>query len=354
MHAISSTDPDPPTDSVARHVDPRHLSIWSWAGLAGLTIGALSAGQSRMNGTLSSAFAEPLYAALWNFGSGWVLLTLVLVGSSRTRAGLRAIITAVRGRRLLWWQAIGGLLGATYVLVQSFAVPLAGVALFTVGVVGGQTGSGVIVDRFGLGPSGRSRVTAVRVGAAVVATVGVAIAVSGRFNVASSAVLLPVALAVVVGGLQAVQSAINGQVNVVTGTPWATAWLNFTLGLALLGVLAVVRLAGGSLSAPVVPVVPTAAATPWWVWFGGVIGVVFVGVVAVVVRHLGVLHTMLVLLTGQLGAAMAIDLISPATRHTVDVVVVTGLVVTAFGAALPTLRTWVAGTRRRPSPDAHS
>ena len=315
-------------------------------GLAGLLIGALSSGQSRMNGELSARLHEPVYAALWSFGSGWLVLTVVLLTSRRTRAGIRALVADIRAGGLPLWQTFGGLLGGTYVLVQSYAVPLAGVALFTIAVVGGQTGNAIVVDKIGLGPAGRAAVTPLRVVAAILAPVGVGIAVLGRVGAPGSmngvtdgpvaavgaAVAVPVVLALLVGGLHAVQSAINGRVNVVTGTPWATTWLNFTNGLLLLATVALLRRVAGGLG-PVHVDEP-----PGWVWFGGLAGVVFVGVAAVVVRHLGVLHTMLVLLCGQLLGALALDLVNPATRHTVTSVVVVGLVLTAVAAVLPTLR----------------
>lgn len=254
------------------------------------------------------------------------------------------------------WQTLGGLLGGTYVLVQAYAVPLAGVALFTIAVVGGQTGNAIVVDRMGLGPAGRAAVTTVRVVAAVLATVGVGIAVLGRVlansapggsgtpvtagtlgaagmtTASGAAVVVPVLLALLVGGLHSVQSAINGRVNVATGTPWATTWLNFTNGVILLSAVAGIRWASGGLGP--VQVDPP----PGWVWFGGLAGVVFVGVAAVVVRHLGVLHTMLVLLCGQVLGALTLDLLNPATRHTVTLVVLAGLGLTAVAAVLPALR----------------
>jgi transporter family-2 protein len=81
------------------------------------------------------------------------------------------------------------------------------------------------------------------------------------------------------------------------------------------------------------------------VWFGGLAGVVFISVAAVIVRRMGVLHTMLVLLCGQVLGALALDVLNPATRHTVTVVVVSGLVLTAVAAGLPSL---LSGSSRRP------
>ena len=111
--------------------------------------GVLVAVQSRINGQLSDGLGRPLAAALWSFGSGLVLLTLLLLVPS-IRQGVLRIPAAVRRGRLRWWECAGGLAGALFVSAQTYAVPLVGVALSSVAVVGGQTLSGLAVDRLGI------------------------------------------------------------------------------------------------------------------------------------------------------------------------------------------------------------
>ena len=298
-----------------------------WA-VGAFVAGALLSGQSRMNGELASVSGRGLDAALWSFGSGLALLTLVVQASPRARSGFNGLRDALRHHTIRRWQCLGGVVGGLFVFCQAYAVPVAGVALFTIGVVGGQTANAIFVDRFGIGPAGRVGVSRSRVGAAVLATAGVVVAVGGRVSGTSSAVVLPVLLAVVVGALMTVQQATNGRVNVASGNPFTTAWLNFAVGTTLLLVLAVPGAVTGAFGTP------SSVAAPWWAWFGGLLGIGFVAISAVAVRHLGVLQVMILMLLGQLSAAVGLDALSPATRGHITPVVVVGLVITLAAAGL--------------------
>lgn len=311
---------------MSRAVPGEHGRVFVLAVVAALLGGSLTSVQSRLNGQLSVSWSSALDAALWSFGSGLVLLTVLLLAIPRVRAALREVLAALAAGRLRWWQCIGGFGGAAFVAVQTYAVPLAGVAIFTIAVVGGQTGNSLLVDRLGLGPAGRRPVTPGRVAAAVVAVVGVAVAVSARGGGAGHGVLLAATLAVVVGACTTVQQATNGQVNRVTDSTVATTWLNFATGSCFLVALALVHLAAGTLAPP------STLAAPWWAWFGGLLGMVFIAMAAVVVRHLGMLVFTLVMLTGQLSAAVGIDLLSPRTRGDIGAQVVAGVLITLVAA----------------------
>jgi transporter family-2 protein len=68
---------------------------------------------------------------------------------------------------------------------------------------------------------------------------------------------------------------------------------------------------------------------------------VIIGVTTVSVRHLGVLLVMLLMLAGQLVAAVGLDALDPQTRGHITPLVVVGLLVTVAAAALA----GVAGAR---------
>ena len=298
-----------------------------WAALA-FVGGALLSVQSRMNGELATVFGHGLDAALWSFGSGTVALTVALLVFRPMRSGLGSLRGALADRRLRWYQCVGGAMGGLFVLCQSYAVPLAGVALWTVAVVGGQTASGMGVDRLGIGPAGRLPVTAGRGVAAVLAVAGVLVAVGGRVSTTDATVVLPVVLSVLAGVSLAVQSGINGRVGVASGNAFTTAWLNFTLGLTVLVLLIVPEVLLGQFG------LPNSLDAPWWAWWGGLLGVAVVAAGVVGVRYLGVLLQLLLMLVGQLSAAALLDLVNPATRSTVTPVVLFGLLVTLGAAAL--------------------
>lgn len=305
-----------------------------------LLSGAFLAVQARMNGELAVAFGHGLDAAIWSFGSGLLLLCLLLALVPSMRAGFRSVREALHARRLRWWQCIGGTVGGLYVFTQAYAVPLAGVALFTIAVVGAQTMSAVGVDRFGIGPAGRVAVTWPRVAAALLAVVGVVISVGDRVrggSGTSGSVVLPVVLAALAGAAMTVQQGINGRVTVAARQPLTTTWLNFAFGSAVLWLIAIPASRGSAFGAP------ASRAVPWWAWFGGLLGVGIVAVGAISVRHLGVLLVSLLMLAGQLVAAVLLDLLDASTRDHITPVAILGLLVTLAAALLAGL-----AARRRP------
>ena len=295
--------------------------------LASAVGGVLLSVQGRMNGELATVTGAPVEAAMWSFGTGLAVLTVLILTVPSVRAGLGRIRQALRGGSLRWWQTVGGLSGGLFVATQSYAVPVVGVALFTVAVVAAQAGNALVVDRFGVGPGGAIPVHRARFLSAALAVVGVAVAVSPRLGSGRLA-LLPVILALGVGVLMSVQFAINGRVNVASGQPLSTAWVNFMMGSFMLLAVAGMRGLAGAFH----PSIPHAV--PWWAWWGGLCGIGVVSIAAWAVRHLGVVVYGLAVLTGQLSAAVVLDLATPATRGDVTPAVLLGVIVTFVAAGL--------------------
>ena len=318
------------------HDEPRDVYVLALAGSA--LGGVLLSVQARMNGELATVTGEPVEAAMWSFGTGLLVLTVLALTVPAVRAGLGRIRAAVRGGSLRWWQTIGGLSGGLFVATQSYAVPILGVAVFTVGVVAAQTGNALVVDRFGIGPGGAIPVHWGRTLSAALAIAGVVVALSPRLT-GNRLAVLPVVFALVVGALMAVQFAINGRVNVASGQPLSTTWVNFSMGGVMLLAVAGIRTAGGAFH----PSLPHAV--PWWAWWGGLCGIGVVSIAAWAVRHLGVVVYGLGVLTGQLSAAVLLDLLTPATRHDVTPAVVLGVVITFVAAGLAS---WFARRDRAP------
>ncbi|MGE9808274.1 MULTISPECIES: DMT family transporter [unclassified Janibacter] len=307
-------------------MEHRHRRLAMVGALVG---GVFTSIQGRMNGRLSAQLGVPLEAALWSFGSGLVVLSLLVLAVPAVRRGLARVRASLAEGGLRWYQCIGGLAGALFVAAQSLSVPLIGVALFTVASVAGQTASGLVVDRLGIGPGGPKPVHLNRIAAAVIALVGVVISVWDRLG-GGEFDPIPLLVSLVVGGLVAVQQGTNGRVNIASRNVLSTTFMNFVTGTTLLVVIALVRLATGSLTL----VSPAGRDVPWWAWFGGLIGIAFIAMSAWAVRHLGVLVFGLVLLTGQVISAVVLDLLSPQTRDLVTTHVVVGVLVTVAAAAM--------------------
>lgn len=268
-------------------------------------IGALVALQTLINGELAGELGTGVRAgvasAVVSFGSGLVVLTAAVALLPGPRLGVRQLRRGLLDRTLRPWQLMGGMVGAVLVAAQGLSVGTLGVALFTVAVVAGQTSSGLLVDRAGLGPSGVQAVTYGRVLGAVLALVAVVLSTGGRLDGADALTGAGIGLALLpllAGSATSWQQAMNGRVSAVAG-PVAAAWNNFVVGLALLLVLWLMSL--------LLPGDIETFPGPWWAWIGGIIGVVFIASAARLVRVHGVLVLGLCSISGQVVSSLVID-----------------------------------------------
>lgn len=310
------------------------------AGLAALSVGALTALQSRLNGELAHVTGNGIEAAVVSFGSGWIILSILVLAARPIRSGVRSVVTAVKAGELRPWQVLGGFLGAFFVCVQSVTVPLVGVAVFTVAVVAGQSANSLVVDRVGLGPAGKQSITGARVVSAVLAVIAVGVAVSDRL-IGDTGISTPAVIAAVVAGLAiAIQQAINGRVGAAAGNGFSAAWVNFTFGCILLGAAIGVAWSLTDYDPQPLP------SGPWWIYAGGAIGVIFIATAAWVVQRLGVLLFALTSIMGQLTGALILDWLVPAPGSTFHLALVLGVLLAAAAVAIGALPAWL-GRRSR-------
>ncbi|MQA24219.1 MAG: EamA-like transporter family protein [Micromonosporaceae bacterium] len=264
--------------------------------------GVALAVQSRINGELGARLGDGVLAALISFGGGLLLLFVLVPLTPRARIGLARLRAALRRHDLRLWQCLGGLGGASLVAAQGLTVGVLGVAIFTVAVVAGQTGSSLLVDRAGLGPGGRQALTWPRVVGGSLTLLAVAGAMSGRLDgrIAVWLVVLPF----VAGCAIAVQQAVNGKVRGAADSALTATLLNFLTGTAALALawLFVWAWHGPPIHLPAEP----------WLYVGGPLGIVFIAIAAMVVRWTGVLLYGLSAIAGQLAGAVLLDLVVPA------------------------------------------
>lgn len=308
---------------------PIHPPFWAFVVVI-LTGGALSV-SSRVGGAFAVAVNNPFEAALVNFVVGWVLLVIIIAFMPAARKQLGAIPGYIKERSLPWWALLGGFAGAFYVAMQCSAVPLIGVAIFTVAVVAGQTSSSLLIDRFGIGPAGRQVISGARVIGAVLTVIAVAIAVSNRFSGAS--ISIAAVLAAIGGGIAlSGQQAFNGRLGARTRQPIAAALVSFTFGMVGLAVLVGLLNVTGHLTWGALPT------GPWWIYLSGVMGVIYIAVSSWVVPKVGVLIFGLLTVVGQLAGALVFDILAPLPGSEVSVQLVSGLALTAIAVFIATRR----------------
>ncbi|MFG1776165.1 DMT family transporter [Micromonospora sp. NPDC049048] len=300
----------------------RRITGVALATLSGLAVAV----QSRINGELGVRLADGIAAAVVSFGLGLVVLLVLVPATPAGRRGLAALRGALTDGSLRPWQCLGGTCGAFLVSAQGLTIGTLGVAVFTVAVVAGQSGSSLAVDRAGVGPGGSQPVTGRRMAGAALTVVAVLLAVGDRLGDPDTLglALLPLLAGVAV----AWQQAVNGRVRMASGSALTATLVNFTVGTAALLVAFAVDLAvrGWPTGSP--PAEP-------WLYLGGPIGIVFIAIAAAIVRFTGVLLLGLSTIAGQIVGAVLLDLLLPTAASRPDAV-------TLLGAALALVAVMIA------------
>jgi transporter family-2 protein len=296
--------------------------------------------QGRINGALGVRLDDGIAAAVVSFSTGLILIAAIALLLPKGRAGLARIIPAVRERSFPRYYVLAGGVGAFFVFAQSTTVGLLGVALFTVATVTGQTLSGLLVDRLGIGPGGKRGVTGVRIIGSVLTIIAVAWAVSPRFGNAADVglLLLPLMLPLAAGFLMSFQQAMNGTATLHYGTPIAATLVNFIAGGLLLWIVWGIKVAVAGAGNPL--------PGEWWYYLGGPMGCIFIGLAAVLVRGLGVLVTGLGMIAGQLVGSLVLDVVVPAPGSVVALPTILGTILTLAAIMVATLP-WPRGAFAR-------
>jgi len=280
--------------------------------------------QARANGELSHRMGNPIEAALVSFGSGLLIISLISLFTPAIRNGMKNLKSAVNRKEIPVWTLFAGMLGGSFVAVQTQIVPIIGVAIYSVASIAGQTAASLIVDRIGLTGGGKKQITVRRVAAAAVTVIAVLVSVLDRIE-AQNLSLFAVVFGGFAGAIVGVQRALNGQINESTHQSFATSWLNFIMGTAFLFIFLAI---GVLINRTEIVALPSG---PWWMYMGGTIGVIYIAFTSTIVQHLGVLTFTLISVGGQLVGSLLIDLYSPTQGVQISTYLVTGIVMTYLG-----------------------
>ena len=286
--------------------------------------GVMIALQARANGELSLRLSNGLQAALVSFGSGLLIILIISPFSSHIKDGIANIRRAVARKEIAKWKLFAGALGGSFVAVQTQIVPLIGVAIYSVASIAGQTAMSIVVDRIGLTGGGKRLISARRVIAASITVFAVLVSVWDRID-AKDLSMMAVGAGCLFGAIVGVQRALNGQINEYSHQSFTTSLLNFITGTTFLIILILADIVFGKNELSPLP------SGPWWIYTGGVIGVIYIAFTATIVQHLGVLTFTLFSVGGQLVGSLIIDLVSPTSGVKVSAYLVTGIAMTYAG-----------------------
>jgi transporter family-2 protein len=267
---------------------------------------------------------DSLEAAIVSFTTGLLFVLVIALFRKDVRSGFRQIFSAVNLKLLPSWRLGAGALGASFVAMQTYAVPIAGVALFTVASLAGQTGISLWVDHVGLAGGSRVIITKRRVIAAIITILAVVVSTWDRFTISNFS-LLTIVLAVFSGTWVGVQRALNGQINSYSKASFATSLLNFITGTTFLLFLLLLRTLFTDHS------VMNFTSGPWWMFLGGSIGVIYIALSAHIVQYVGVLEFTLFSVGGMLIGSLLIDIIVPTKGTIISGFLIAGILLTYLG-----------------------
>lgn len=298
----------------------KHLRLDGLAAISGVMIAL----QARANGELSHRLDNAPQAALVSFSSGLFFIALYALFSKQIKAGITRLRTAVAAGQIPKWRLLAGALGGSFVAIQTSVVPLIGVAVYSVASIAGQTATSLLVDRIGFTGGGPKLISPRRVAAAAITVFAVLVSVADKIE-AHSFSFLAVALGVVAGALVGVQRALNGQINEYSSNSYTTSLLNFITGTSFLVLFILLLVALGKVEWQPLP------GGPWWIYTGGVIGVIYIAATSLIVQHLGVLTFTLFSVGGQLFGSLLLDFFAPSEGISVSWFLVTGIALTYVG-----------------------
>ena len=299
-------------------------------GLAALS-GVMIALQARANGELSYLLDNAPQAALVSFSSGLFFITIYAIFSPKIKEGIKHLRSAVRSGEIPKIRLLAGSLGGAFVALQTSVVPLIGVALYSVASIAGQSAVSLLVDRIGLTGGGVKLISPRRIAAAFITVIAVLVSVIDKLE-ADNFQLFALLLAVIAGALVGVQRALNGQINEHSQNSYTTSLLNFITGTSFLTLFIIILIALGRVELQPLPI------GPWWIYTGGVIGVIYIAATSLIVQHLGVLTFTLFSVGGQLIASLLLDIYSPTQGVSVSWYLVSGIAMTYIGVLVGGVR----------------
>jgi len=299
-------------------------------GLAALS-GVMIAFQARANGELSYRLDNAPQAALVSFSSGLFFITIYAIFSPKIKEGIKRLRNAVSSGEIPKIRLLAGALGGAFVALQTSVVPLIGVALYSVASIAGQSAVSLLVDRMGLTGGGVKLISPRRIAAAFITVIAVLVSVIDKLE-ADNFQLFALLLALIAGALVGVQRALNGQINEYSQNSYTTSLLNFITGTSFLTLFIIILITLGRVELQPLPV------GPWWIYTGGVIGVIYIAATSLIVQHLGVLTFTLFSVGGQLIASLLLDIYSPTQGVSVSWYLVSGIAMTYIGVLVGGVR----------------
>ena len=286
--------------------------------------GGFMAVQARVNSGLAAELGSGFLAAFISFSIGLALIAIVSLPRKKFRQDLGNVVRSASAGAFPWWMLFSGALGGFFVLTQGLVAGITGVALFSLGVVTGQTLSALLIDGRGLFGLDRRTLSLNRLIGSLLALVGLVLASNPNLAGFDLVLFVPLIAGVGIG----LQDAINSRVSKISGSAAVATFFNFLAGTLFLFFV--------MLTSPI-PEVDLFGVSPI-LYIGGLVGVSFILIRVLVLPVIGSLATGLSLLAGQLSVSIALDYLVPVTMREITALTLAGLLLVFAGATFAMIR----------------
>ena len=287
--------------------------------------------QTSVNARLGRKMGSPFTAAFINFVVGTAALLILTVIVER---GLHIPFGEIVKNPP--WILFGGAFAVVFITANILLIPRIGSVQTAILPALGQIIMGTLVDSFGWFGQDVRPLSILRI-------IGVALVLSGVVTIILAknvknietdkkqvkGIWLWRLLGIVAGMCMASQTAVNSHLGVVVGSRFYAALINFCVGLTILFVLYLILGRGKKGSAK-------DQKSPWWIWIGGLFGVLFVVGNIISAQALGTGMAVIILLTGLMVGGLLVDqfgLFESKQRH-VSWKEILGVLIMVVGAAM--------------------
>lgn len=301
------------------------------SGIFGLLGGIGMPMQTSVNARLGRKMGSPFTAAFINFlvGTAALLILTVIV-----EKGLHIPFGEIANNPP--WILFGGAFAVVFITANILLIPRIGSVQTAILPALGQIIMGTLVDSYGwFGQDIRSL--------SVLRVIGVALVLGGVVTIIlakngsstgvgtkqAKGVWLWRLLGVVAGMCMASQTAVNSHLGVVVESRFYAALINFCVGLTILFILYLIL--GRGKKAKV-----KEQSSPWWIWIGGLFGVLFVVGNIISAQALGTGMAVIILLTGLMIGGLLVDQFGlfESKQRRVSWKEILGVLIMVVGAAL--------------------
>lgn len=300
--------------------------------IVGLAAGFGLPVQTSVNAKLRRQVGSPFRASFISFTVSLVFLIALLVVTGQ---GL-----ALPWERMFdepFWIWGGGVCGVIFLTGNILIFPKLGGVQTVVLPVMGQVLMGLLIDHFAWFASEQDSLTIMRAIGAVLVVFGVFVISAAKAGKAAEekekerkGLSLWQVLGVVIGMMISIQTAINGHVGQIMGSPIRASVVSFVVGVGILFTACAIQLVkeGGARG-------KINLKGPWWMWIGGILGALYNLANVFLSHQVGTGMAVTILLVGSTTGGLLVDQIGlfGAPRQSITKKKIAGVVIMLAGAA---------------------